>query len=1303
MIKKTRSIENKEMPAENLVMYDNPQRQFVDLYSRFGIWEDVDSDEFGFGNAELSSQRKGKHFMEPLLGIGLHYKGKLLFVEPGQLTERTITFYPGGYVQKGSIYPIGLNITAVFSQRDVVAVKVEITNTADDEISSAVFLKGRTIKDNQNKNIIFDEMKNLICISLTSLPTAPEYPLREEPDFEIFTGIRPSFKISKIDIKREDETDFRLGFEAIGEDFIVPANDKRVFSIILSASSDNCELATKRALSVVDIGTAILEAKRRWEKQLASISIEKIEEKYRETFYRAMITLIKNTIVGQSEQNYGTLLGPYRGTFPARSSYEAFWIWDSAFQAIAFKEWDTGLAKDNIRVVLHNQDKTNGGLKFLHPDSMIASAQPPLLSWAAWQIYQKDKDLDFLSEVYSKLSNWNEWWFTYQAKDRNSLAEWGSNLESGWDNSPRWDNRNPESLNLISPDLNTFLVLDMRILALMAKSLGYDGEAEVWNARAEVLVQRIVEELYDEGDNLFYDVDSRDRSPLKVLTLSCFLPLWVGVPLSGEKAKEMIEKYLLSEKYFFGEVPFPVVAYSDKKYNPANSWRGPTWLNIAYFMINILYKYGYSKEAELARERILNLVSRYNYISEYYNSKTGEPSGASAFSFSCAITMLMILKDFGFDPPPSSLEKIQGKPKIAIIHYSFFETAAGVNRVIKDQVELLKEYGFSIQVIIGQTDVSSTLGVKVTHVPQINVLPEMVYEFDRYKGEIYHRLKDELRDKDIIIIHNILTMDFNMPLIKALEQIIEEEKDKKKFIAWTHDINYFTPIRGVKYIVVSKYMQKYLAESFNWAPQMIPVMQNGLYMKRLIGLTPEIERIFRGRKLLEQDYVMLYPTKVGVAKNIEMAIKIVAELNRKGKKAKLIVTGLLNDQDREQMAYFHKLKQLTEDQGVSGKIIFLSDQWIKGKRLEVTDEMMRNLYTLSDFLLFTSQHEGFGLPPIEAAAFGLPIVVSDIEPVRSLLTDADMLLIDPYAHSEAEIEKISQEIIDYIDNKSVVRMKKEARTRYDLQRIYEGIVFPLIGVIKPAVGLQSSIHHRKIFIEEQFKESIDNGFEVFEIFFDYKSDRRISFLPRHIFQPTREWLRKTAKEMGVALQVYAPLADVLTPERIEQIEDTLEFAHDVNAKTVIIMLGKPGQEFAEVIKSVLMKARRYGIHIAIENGFYLCEGKERIHTTEDLNNTLFYLRNYNDVVAVSFNIGYANLVENPVAYLNKIEGKIINVHISDNKGDIDSRLRIGQGNIPIKEIIQTLKQKDYQGSLIIEYWYDDIIRDKAVIEDFLLS
>jgi len=47
MIKKTRSIENKEMPAENLVMYDNPQRQFVDLYSRFGIWEDVDSDEFG--------------------------------------------------------------------------------------------------------------------------------------------------------------------------------------------------------------------------------------------------------------------------------------------------------------------------------------------------------------------------------------------------------------------------------------------------------------------------------------------------------------------------------------------------------------------------------------------------------------------------------------------------------------------------------------------------------------------------------------------------------------------------------------------------------------------------------------------------------------------------------------------------------------------------------------------------------------------------------------------------------------------------------------------------------------------------------------------------------------------------------------------------------------------------------------------------------------------------------------------------------------------------------------------------------
>src|SRR5207245_7631236 len=48
-------------------------------------------------------------------------------------------------------------------------------------------------------------------------------------------------------------------------------------------------------------------------------------------------------------------------------------------------------------------------------------------------------------------------------------------------------------------------------------------------------------------------------------------------------------------------------------------------------------------------------------------------------------------------------------------------------------------------------------------------------------------------------------------------------------------------------------------------------------------------------------------------------------------------------------------------------------------------EKLRALYTFADALLFPSLAEGFGYPPLQAAACGLPSVVSDLEPLHETL------------------------------------------------------------------------------------------------------------------------------------------------------------------------------------------------------------------------------------------------------------------------------------------------------------------------------
>ena len=58
------------------------------------------------------------------------------------------------------------------------------------------------------------------------------------------------------------------------------------------------------------------------------------------------------------------------------------------------------------------------------------------------------------------------------------------------------------------------------------------------------------------------------------------------------------------------------------------------------------------------------------------------------------------------------------------------------------------------------------------------------------------------------------------------------------------------------------------------------------------------------------------------------------------------------------------------------------------------EDDLRGLYTMADALFFPSLAEGFGYPPVQAAAVGLPAVVSDIPALREVMGPA-ALYVDP--------------------------------------------------------------------------------------------------------------------------------------------------------------------------------------------------------------------------------------------------------------------------------------------------------------------
>lgn len=107
-----------------------------------------------------------------------------------------------------------------------------------------------------------------------------------------------------------------------------------------------------------------------------------------------------------------------------------------------------------------------------------------------------------------------------------------------------------------------------------------------------------------------------------------------------EKAGYMIEK-AKNPNYFYPGIP--TISYNNKRYNSSKYWRGPCWLNTAYFTIQGIRNYGAFDLADELTENVLNFCSQNSdSIYECYDSITGKGLGAKDFGWSSAFILELI-------------------------------------------------------------------------------------------------------------------------------------------------------------------------------------------------------------------------------------------------------------------------------------------------------------------------------------------------------------------------------------------------------------------------------------------------------------------------------------------------------------------------------------------------------------------------------------------------------------------------------------------------------------------------------------
>ncbi|WP_308910866.1 alpha-glucosidase [Pseudokordiimonas caeni] len=209
------------------------------------------------------------------------------------------------------------------------------------------------------------------------------------------------------------------------------------------------------------------------------------------------------------------------------------------------------------------------------------------------------------------------------------------------------------SLDQESVDQNSYLFLEAQILSRMATLLGHAGDIPAYRAEAERARDYINRCMFDPETGFYYDVHiapapldngcAGPRVTARGRGSEGWTPLFAGAATREHAAA--VVKVMLDEAEFGTLVPLPTASRTNPAYDPEIYWRGRVWLDQVYFGVEGLRKYGYTREADALVARLFDNAEGLSDgapIRENYNPETGHMQGATNFSWSAAMLLILL-------------------------------------------------------------------------------------------------------------------------------------------------------------------------------------------------------------------------------------------------------------------------------------------------------------------------------------------------------------------------------------------------------------------------------------------------------------------------------------------------------------------------------------------------------------------------------------------------------------------------------------------------------------------------------------
>lgn len=322
--------------------------------------------------------------------------------------------------------------------------------------------------------------------------------------------------------------------------------------------------------------------------------------------------------------------------FMSKNHMHGIWSWDHCFNAMGLAKTNPHLAWEQY-VIMFDYQNPQGALPDLLTDNhaVLCYTKPPIHGWTLRKLMENPGMVssEKIKEMYPKLEKETSFWMQNMDDDTDGVPQYNHGFDSGWDNSTVFD----IGMSVESPDLSTFLIIQMDVLQQLATTLHKKAVAKQWEAQKNNLLSLLVAHSWN---GRYFDSKRSGEHQFEngEKCLLSYFPLLLGNMLPDSVLKPLVKSFknsgLMTETGLATESP------ASAKYSPDGYWRGPIWAPTTILMVEALEKCG---EKQLAKELALKFCNmcRKNGFAENYDALTGKNLRCQSYTWTTSVYLIL--------------------------------------------------------------------------------------------------------------------------------------------------------------------------------------------------------------------------------------------------------------------------------------------------------------------------------------------------------------------------------------------------------------------------------------------------------------------------------------------------------------------------------------------------------------------------------------------------------------------------------------------------------------------------------------